>query len=63
LANEAELQVRIVDLSGKEIQVHSIQGQTGVNVVLFDTSNLSQGMYMVEIVGAGGVVVRPFVKR
>jgi PKD repeat protein len=63
LANEADIQVRIVDLSGKEIQVHRIQGQTGVNVVLFDTSGLSQGMYMVEIVGAGGVVVRPFIKK
>jgi PKD repeat protein len=63
LATDADLQVRIVDLSGKEIQVYQIQGQSGANVILFDTSNLSQGMYMVEIVGAGGVVVKPFIKR
>jgi PKD repeat protein len=63
LANDADLKVRIVDLSGKEIQVYHIQGQTGVNAILFDTNALSQGMYMLEIVGAGGAVVKPFVKK
>jgi PKD repeat protein len=63
LGMDADLQVRIVDLSGKEIQVYHIQGQLGQNVVLFDVANLSQGMYMVEIVGAGGVVVKPFIKK
>ncbi len=63
LAIDADLQVRIVDLSGKEIQVYHIQGQIGQNVVLFDVEALSQGMYMLEIVGAGGIVVKPFVKR
>jgi hypothetical protein len=63
LGMDADLQVRIVDLSGKEIQVYHIQGQLGQNVVLFDVANLSQGMYMVEIVGAGGVVVKPFIKN
>jgi len=63
LAEAMDIQVRIVDLSGKEIQSYVIQGQMGENVVLFDTSSLSQGMYMVQIVGAGGAVVRPFVKK
>jgi PKD repeat protein len=63
LVNDAALRIRIVDLSGKEVQSHLIQGQSGANVVLLDTNGLSQGMYMVEIVGAGGAIVKPFAKK
>jgi PKD repeat protein len=63
LASSADLNVRIVDLSGKEIEAHRIQGQSGQNVVLLDVANLAQGMYMVEIIGAGAAVVKPFMKK
>jgi len=63
LSIDADLQVRIVDLSGKEIQFYHIKGQMGQNVVLFDVESLSQGMYLVEIVGASGAVVKPFIKK
>lgn len=63
LSSPTNLNVRIVDLSGKEIEAHRIQGQTGQNVVLLDVAHLAQGMYLVEIVGAGAAVVKPFMKK
>ncbi len=63
LVAATNLTVRIVDLSGKEIETHGIQGQAGQNVVLLDVAHLAQGMYMVEIVGAGAAVVKPFMKK
>jgi len=63
LASETNLNVRIVDLSGKELETYQIQGQIGQNAVLIDVAHLSQGLYMLEINGAGAVVVRPFMKK
>lgn len=63
LASATNLNVRIIDLSGKEIEVHRIQGQSGQNVVLLDVAHLAQGLYMVEIIGAGAAVVKPFMKK
>lgn len=63
LVNSSSLVVRIVDLSGKQVDSHRINGQTGQNVVLIDVNHLAQGLYMVEIVGAGASVVRPFIKK
>ena len=63
LASASTLSVRIVDLSGKEVEVHQIQGQAGENVVLLDVAHLAQGLYMIEITGAGASVVKPFMKK
>lgn len=63
LVGPATLNVRIVDLFGKEISSHQIQGESGQNVVLLDVSQFAQGLYMVEISGVGASVVKPFIKK
>jgi PKD repeat protein len=57
------LRVRISDLSGKEIEAHQIQAQSGQNVILMDVAHLAQGLYLLEITGAGAAVVKQFTKK
>jgi len=63
IEQDAVLQVSIVGLAGKTIQSYQIFGEAGLNAILFDVHDLSQGMYMVKVVSAGGEVVKPFVKK
>ena len=55
--------VKVRDLSGKELQSFHIYGQQGVNDVMINVSDLAKGMYMVEIVSATGKTVKQFIKQ
>jgi hypothetical protein len=63
MQESSDLEIRVLDLSGKEINTYAIQGQTGINDVLVNTSNLSKGMYLVEIYSNGMKQVKQFVKN
>jgi PKD repeat protein len=55
--------VNVRDLSGKELQSFRIQGQEGTNDIMLNLEGFAQGMYFVEIVSAGGKVVKQFIKK
>jgi PKD repeat protein len=63
LEQDAQMQVSIVDLAGKTVQNYALFGQAGVNAILFDVKDLSQGMYMVRVLSQNGEIVKPFVKK
>ncbi len=63
VADAMDFDVKVRDLSGKELQSFRIHGQPGTNDVMLSVSDLAQGMYMVEIVSAGGKVVKQFIKQ
>lgn len=55
--------VSIVDLTGKELQHHSIQANEGQNLVFLNTENLASGVYMVKIQTANGIQTRQVVVK
>lgn len=50
LNDATDVQIRLLDLSGKMIQLNQIQGAYGNNLVQLSTELLSSGMYVVELV-------------
>ena len=42
--------VLLHDISGKKIKEHSIQAQTGSNLVMMDTRDIEPGMYMISLI-------------
>ena len=55
--------IQITDLSGKEIQQHYINSVQGSNLVSIDTTNLSTGVYFVQIKAGERIVSKKFVKK
>ncbi|GAA0874132.1 hypothetical protein GCM10009118_05400 [Wandonia haliotis] len=58
-----DFDVKVVDLSGKAIDTFRIHGKPGTNDIMISTTDLAQGMYLVEVVSGSGKVVKQFVKR
>jgi len=63
LPNADDLNVSIVDLSGKKIQKHVVKGKEGKNVVMMNTQELAAGMYQLVISGASGQKSLPFIVK
>ncbi len=45
------LEVSLYDILGKQIASHNLETRDGLNVISFDASSLSKGVYMVSVVG------------
>lgn len=52
--------VEISDLSGKQIEIHSINAAAGSNLVMFDTHTFAAGAYLMTITSQGSRKVLPF---
>jgi len=53
LKNAENAQIAVQDLSGKIVQLTSVQGAEGANLVMMNTSTLATGLYFLKIqVGA-----------
>lgn len=55
--------VAVVDLSGKVLQNHAIQGQSGMNNVIIDVNSLAKGMYFIQINSTSGKLTKQFVRQ
>jgi len=55
--------VSVLDLSGKQLQSHSIQGQSGVNNVVLDVNSLSKGMYFIQVTSSNGKITKQFIRQ
>ena len=53
---------QILDITGKVISSHKIQANEGHNVLILDTKSLSQGSYMIRLVGESKSSSMPFYK-
>ena len=53
-----ESNVRVVDLSGKEVLSFSQNIQVGANAITVDLNSVETGFYFVEVVGEAGVITR-----
>lgn len=53
LPNAQNLQIVLMDISGKVLRTHSIQANEGLNQVFLATDEFSSGMYFLEARGAG----------
>jgi PKD repeat protein len=62
-SSASNINVRIYDLSGKELQAHPIKGQQGINNIILDVTNLSNGLYLIELSSNAGKFVKQFVKN
>ncbi|MEO9257195.1 MAG: M43 family zinc metalloprotease [Crocinitomicaceae bacterium] len=56
-------EVSVLDLSGKQLQSHSIQGQSGVNNVVLDVNSLSKGMYFIQVTSSNGKITKQFIRQ
>lgn len=61
ISSDRNIGIRIVDMTGKT--VHSTSNNMGGQLLRVETSNISTGLYIVEISGTDGVVRMPFTKR
>lgn len=61
--HSSDVNVSIVDMTGKEIQNHLIKTNPGENLVLLDTKNLAAGSYSVKMQSNEGIIALPFVKK
>ncbi len=57
------LRFEILDLTGKKLDNQVINGNSGENIVVFNTSNLSSGMYLLNAISANGSKTIQFVKK
>ncbi len=62
-ATNQNVSIAIVDLTGKEIQVNTINAIAGQNSVLIGTDELSKGMYFVKIIAGESQHILQFVKK
>ena len=53
---------QIVDITGKVISSHQIHANDGQNLLILDTKSLSQGSYMIRLVGDSKSTSMPFYK-
>lgn len=53
--------LRILDLAGKEVQAHAVNGEIGNNIAVLDVQTLAPGSYIVSIQTANGSVQKRFV--
>ena len=53
--------VEIQDLAGKFVRQHFILANEGTNLVSFETSELSKGMYLLKISSASGAKTVQFI--
>jgi PKD repeat protein len=51
LQSDMNIQIAIKDVKGKTVQLNSIHGKTGSNLVLMDVKDLNAGIYFVTIQG------------
>lgn len=63
LPNAQNLEIVILDVSGKVLQSHSIHGNEGINQVFVATDGFSSGLYFLEARGAGISKSSTFVVR
>jgi PKD repeat protein len=63
LPNADDLNITIIDLSGKKIQKHLIKGKEGKNLVMMNTQELAAGMYQVLISSSAGQKTLPFIVK
>jgi hypothetical protein len=63
LPNADDLNVTIIDLSGKKIQKHLIKGKEGKNLVMMNTQELAAGMYQLVISSSAGQKTLPFIVK
>ena len=62
LNSNQSLEVKIVNLLGKVVGSYGIQGNEGKNTVVLNTQSLSNGTYIVELLGESISSSLPFVK-
>ena len=62
LIQSQNFNAQIVDITGKVISSHKIQANEGYNVLILDTNSLSQGSYMIRLVGESKSSSMPFYK-
>jgi len=62
LNSNQSLEVKIVNLLGKVVGSYRIQGNEGKNTVVLNTQSLSNGTYIVELLGESISSSLPFVK-
>lgn len=63
LPNADDLNVSIIDLSGKKIQKHLVKGKEGKNLVMMNTQELAAGVYQLVISGSAGQKSLPFIVK
>ncbi|MFM8949463.1 MAG: M43 family zinc metalloprotease [Bacteroidota bacterium] len=61
ISSDRNIGIRIVDMTGKT--VHATSNNTGGQLLRVETSNISSGLYVVELSGMDGVVRMPFTKK
>ena len=58
---QERLKFEIQDLAGKFVRQHFILANEGTNLVSFETSELSKGMYLLKISSASGAKTVQFI--
>ena len=58
---QERLRFEIQDLAGKLVRQHFILANEGTNLVSFETSELSKGMYLLKISSASGAKTVQFI--
>ncbi len=61
IGSDRNIGIRIVDMTGKT--VHATSNNMGGQLLRVETSNISTGLYIVELSGVDGVVRLPFTKQ
>jgi PKD repeat protein len=62
--NQSEMLVfEILDLTGKKIEKQLIKANSGENIAVFDTRNLSSGMYLLNIITGNTSKTMQFIKQ
>ncbi|MGR6087915.1 MAG: M43 family zinc metalloprotease [Arcticibacter sp.] len=61
ISSDLNVGIRIVDMTGET--VHATYNNMGGQLLRVETSNISAGMYVVEIIGTDGAVRMPFTKQ
>lgn len=61
IGSDRNIGIRIVDMTGKT--VHATSNNMGGQLLRVETSNISTGLYIVELSGIDGVVRLPFTKQ
>ena len=59
----AEMNVSLLDMAGKTVQVHKIQSNQGKNLLLMDTKGLAAGKYSIVLQTSFGTKTLPFIKN
>jgi len=55
--------IQITDISGKQIELHSVNAASGANMVLLDVAKYAAGSYLMTVATHGGTKVLPFVVK